>query len=123
MYFICNTIVIYLHQRSITMKKALLVASASLVLLSGCATPTVVQSKQISDNQLSCAQLKTQISEAKEFEEKARKERRVTGKNVAAAVLFWPALLGTYSNTEEAINAAKDRQDHLISIYNAKNCR
>lgn len=104
------------------MKKVILVISASLVLLSGCATPTVVQSKQVTDNQLSCAQIKSQIAEAKEFEEKARKERRVTGKNVAAAVLFWPALLGTYSNTEEAINAAKDRQEHLVNLYNAKRC-
>lgn len=93
------------------------------LLLQACATPHVVEVNKISDANLSCTQLKAEIEEAKMFEKKARDERKVTGKNVAAAVLFWPALLGTYSNTEEAINAAKDRQNTLTKIYQQKNCR
>lgn len=105
-----------------TMKKITLIASIAL-LLQACATPTVVQTSQANDHNLSCSQLQSAIAEAKNFEQKARAERTVTGKNVAAAVLFWPALLGTYANTEEAINAAKDRQELLIKIYQNKNCR
>ncbi|SIR86055.1 hypothetical protein SAMN02745664_10471 [Moraxella cuniculi DSM 21768] len=60
---------------------------------------------------------------AKEFEQKARAERKVTGKNIAAALFFWPALIGTYSNTEEAINAAKERQVNLTNLYEQKGCR
>ena len=93
------------------------------LLLQACATPYVVEVNKLSDTNLSCTQLKAEIEEAKMFEKKARDGRKVTGKNVAAAVLFWPALLGTYSNTEEAINAAKDRQNTLTKIYQQKNCR
>lgn len=91
--------------------------------LSGCATPEVVQSKQVGDSEKSCDQLRSAYVEAQEFEAKARKERTVTGRNVAAALFFWPALIGTYSNTEEAINAAKDRQRHLEKLAEEKRCK
>ena len=105
------------------MKLKIVTVMASILLLQACATPTVVETRKVNDNQLSCSQIQSEIEEAKSFEQKARKERTVTGKNVAAAILFWPALLGTYSNTEEAINAAKERQDNLYKIYQNKGCR
>lgn len=105
------------------MKLKIAVLGATLLLLQACATPHVVDTKKTTDLSLNCSQLQAEIDEAKEFEKKARAERKVTGKNVAAAVLFWPALLGTYSNTEEAINAAKERQSHLLTIYQQKGCR
>lgn len=108
------------------MKKSLKISGVTLataLILQGCATPTVVQTNKPNDMHLSCTQLQAEIAEAQEFEKKARAERQVTGKNVAAAILFWPALLGTYSNTEEAINAAKERQNNLTKIYQQKNCR
>lgn len=94
----------------------------TVAFLSGCASPTVVESKQSKDRDMSCGALKTAYSEAKEFESKARKERGVTGTNVAAAILFWPAMIGTYKNTEDAINAAKERQTHLEKIAAEKKC-
>lgn len=109
--------------RSNIMKLKIVTVMVSVLLLQACATPTVVETRKVNDNQLSCSQIQSEIEEAKSFEQKARKERTVTGKNVAAAVLFWPALLGTYSNTEEAINAAKERQDNLYKIYQNKGCR
>lgn len=72
---------------------------------------------------MSCDQIKEEIAEAERFEKEARRERTVTGKNVAAAVLFWPALLGTYSNTEEAINAARERKEVLFGLASSKNCK
>jgi hypothetical protein len=92
-------------------------------LFAGCATPTVVQSKQSQDSSMSCAQLQAAYADAQEFEAKARKERGVTGTNVAAAIFFWPAMIGTYKNTEEAIEAAKDRQKHLEKIGAEKSCK
>lgn len=105
------------------MKLKIVTLAVGLLLLQACATPHVVETKKTTDLNLSCSQLQAEIDDAKEFEKKARAERKVTGKNVAAAVFFWPALLGTYSNTEEAINAAKDRQNHLVGIYQQKGCR
>lgn len=102
--------------------KAALSTVVAAILLSGCATPTVVQTKQSNDSSMNCAQLKTAYSEAQDFETKARKERGVTGTNVAAAILFWPAMIGTYKNTEEAIDAAKDRQKHIEKLAADKRC-
>ena len=100
------------------------ILSLSLVALAtACASPTVVQTKQLKDAEMSCKQLKDALDEAEEFEAKARKERGMTGTNVAAAIFFWPAMLGTYSNTEEAINAAKDRQRHLQKLAEQKDCK
>lgn len=105
------------------MKLKVVAVCATFALLQACATPHVVETKKVTDSQLSCAQIKNEIDEARAFEKKARDERKVTGKNVAAAVLFWPALLGTYSNTEEAINAAKERQANLTDLYEKKGCK
>ena len=93
------------------------------VVLVGCASPAIVTVKQMGDSSLSCEQLKKAYDEAVEFEENARKERKVTGTNIAAAVFFWPALIATYSNTEDAIGAAKDRQKNLTKISDEKNCK
>ena len=101
--------------------KAIATLGALALLLQACATPHVVQTKKITDNELTCSQIKSE--KAEEFEKKARAERKITGKNVAAAVFFWPALIGTYSNTEEAITAAKERQALLTDLYSKKNCQ
>lgn len=105
------------------MKKIALVVGMFALLLQGCATPHVVQTKKVSDVNLSCPQILSEIEEADEFEAEARAERGVTGKNVAVGLLFWPALIGTYSNTEEAINAAKERRANLTTLYEQKNCK
>ena len=91
-------------------------------IIAGCATPAVVQSRQPQDETLNCSQLKQAYDEAEGFEKNARDERGVTGKNTAAVLLFWPALIGTYMNTEDAIKAARDRKDHLYRIMQAKKC-
>lgn len=103
------------------MKK--IIALLLVTALAGCATPTVVETRKTSDSSLSCEQIKTEISEAERFEREARKERTVTGTNVAAAILFWPALLGTYSNTEQAINAARERKENLFKLAQNINCK
>ena len=104
------------------LRVTLCAAAVTFALLAGCASPTVVQSRKAADGDLSCDQLKDQITEAEDFEAKARKERGVTGTNVVAAILFWPALLGTYKNTEDAIDAAKERQKNLYVIAKRKSC-
>ena len=48
-----------------------------------------------------------------------RREDGITGKNVAAAVLFWPALARTCMNTDEAINAAR-RQGQMMALHRKK---
>ena len=105
------------------MNNALFSAFLVTAIVSGCASPTVVSVRKAGDSELSCKQLKTEYEDAQDFEAKARKERGVTGTNVAATILFWPALLGTYANTEEAITAARDRQKRLEKIAEEKQCK
>jgi outer membrane biogenesis lipoprotein LolB len=93
-----------------------------VLLLAACASPEVVKSKQAGDSEMTCPQMQAAYQDAQEFESKARKERGVTGTNVAAAIFFWPAMIGTYKNTEEAIEAAKDRQKHLEKLAASKSC-
>lgn len=97
---------------------ALLVAVAAV----GCATPHVVQTRQAGDDQLTCDQIKEQYRAAAKYENDARGERGVTGKNVAAVVLFWPALIGTYMNSDDAMKAARDRQTILAELSVKKGC-
>jgi len=97
-------------------------AILSSVFLCACATPTVVQSVKPGDNGLSCAQLQNEYADAERFRSEADKEKSVTGGNVVRALLFWPAILGTASNANEAIAAADTRKVHLANQMSQKNC-
>ncbi len=93
-----------------------------LLFLAGCATPTVVQSVRSGDSGLSCVQLQNEYSDVQRFRDAADREKGVTGGNVARALLFWPAVLGTFSNANEAIAAAEARKVHLANIMNQRRC-
>ena len=101
----------------------ILLSFSGLSLLMACATPEVVSERQPGDAALSCSELAEQVRQAEEFAADARGEKGVTGTNVAAGLLFWPALLVTYSNAEEAIDAANDRKDYLYELADAKGCK
>lgn len=105
-----------------SMKTTPYAIATALFILAGCATPTVVQTRQLGDESLSCADLRRAYDEADRFERDARSERGVTGKNVAAVLLFWPAMVGTYMNTDDAMRAARDRKDHLTGVSRQKRC-
>lgn len=90
--------------------------------LSGCATPHVVESVKQSDATLTCTQISEEIRQADRFRREAQKEKGMTGTNVAAVLFFWPAMIGTYSNANEAIAAADSRKVSLIGFFNQKKC-
>lgn len=99
-----------------------LFALAAAALLGACATPTVVESRKNGDAALACEQIRYELAEADRFEREARDERKVTGTNVAAAVFFWPALIATYANSDQAINAARERKSHLYRLADGRGC-
>ena len=101
--------------------KSIAVASVA-ASLTACASPEVVDKRQMGDEQLSCMQLASEIQEAHEFERNAQKEKGITGTNVATAVIFWPAIIGTYANANDAIKAAKARKEHLVALSTKKGC-
>jgi len=104
------------------MKKTTLAVLAIAATLAGCATPHVVETTKLSDNQLNCSQIELGIREADRFKADAQKEKGMTGTNVAAALFFWPAMFGTYANSNEAIAAADTRKSNLANLFQQKKC-
>lgn len=105
-----------------TINSSIKLAALSSVLLCACATPTVVQSVKPGDNGLSCAQLQNEFADAERLRAAADAEKSVTGGNVVRALFFWPAILGTAANANEAIAAADTRKVHLANQMSQKNC-
>ena len=99
--------------------------SFTLVLftfLSACAKPSVVEVVMPGDEELNCGQLKNAYAETKRFKKEAEDVKGVTGGNTARALLFWPAIVGSYMNSNEAIQAADSRAVHLMNIMRDKKC-
>lgn len=97
-------------------------AMAAAWIGAGCASPHVVQSRQAGDDAMTCDQIKEQYRAAQKYETDARGERGATGTNVAAVLFFWPALIGTYMNSDDAIKAARERQTILADLGAKKSC-
>ena len=104
------------------MKKFLgiMVLGISLVLLSSCAKPTVVNIVVPGDEELNCEQLENAIAETQKIKKDAEYAKEGTGGNVARLMLFWPAWAQTLHNADIAIQAANDRNFHLITIMKKK---
>ncbi|WP_310645760.1 hypothetical protein [Limnohabitans sp.] len=94
---------------------------ALVVVLAGCASPTVVQTIKPGDMGLTCPQLQNEYSDAERFKKEADAEKGVTGGNVAR-LLFWPAIVGTHMNANEAISAAENRKVHLTNMMMQQKC-
>jgi len=107
------------------MKKFLgiLVLGISLILLNSCAKPTVINIVVPGDEKLNCEQLENAVAETQKIKEDAKYARAATGGNVARLMLFWPAWAQTLHNADVAIQAANDRNYHLINIMKKKNCK
>ena len=101
------------------MKNPLLFIATALLFV-GCATPTVVQTMKPGDDELTCGQLKNEYAEANRFIKEANEEKGWTGGNVARGLLFWPAILGTYNNANEALAAAETRKVNLMNLMRNK---
>ena len=105
------------------MKKILVILLTGLFFLSSCAKPTVVDSIMPGDEELNCGQLKNSVAEAQRFIKDAEGVKGGTGDNWARGLLFWPAIIQSYSNANEAIAAANTRKVHLFNIMRQKNCK
>ena len=100
-----------------------LIASAVVTLLSACATPTVTQVVKPGDTGLSCSQMQNEFSDVQRLKKEADAEKTVTGGNVVRALFFWPAIIGTAMNANEAISAADNRMVHLSNLMREQKCK
>ena len=94
-----------------------------LNLLYSCAKPTVVNVVLPEDDKLNCGQLEDAVAETQKIKKDAEYAKEGTGGNVARMMLFWPAWAQTLHNADVAIQAANDRNYHLINIMKKKNCK
>jgi|TARA_B100001964_G_scaffold132416_1_gene146273 hypothetical protein len=105
------------------MKKFLWILLIGFVFLNSCAKPTVVDSVMPGDEELNCGQLKNAVAESQRFIREAESVKGGTGGNITRGLLFWPAIIGTYNNANEAIAAANTRKVHLFNIMRRKDCK
>ncbi len=63
------------------------------------------------------------MAETQKIKRDAEFAKEGTGGNVARMILFWPAWAQTLHNADVAIQAANDRNYHLINIMKKKNCK
>lgn len=99
-----------------------LVLTLMTAVLAGCATPTVVDVVMPGDTELTCAQLKNEVVRTDTYIQQAKNEKGVTGGNVLRGLVFPIGIFATYSNANEAIQAANQRKMHLASLMQQKNC-
>jgi len=103
------------------MNTKFLIGFSAVIFLGACASPTVVQSVKPGDSGLNCGQLQNEYADADNFKKESDSAKGVTGGNVAR-LLFWPSIVGTYMNANEAIAAADNRKVHLANQMIQKNC-
>ena len=77
----------------------------------------------MSDSTLTCAEIKTQFGQLDEIRAEAKKGKTVSGANVAAAILFWPAIIGNNMNANEAVEAANKRNEVLVALAEKRRCK
>ena len=104
-------------------KKAVPACLLACVIVAGCVSPEVVPTRDISDDNMTCDDIRTQRAQLDEIREEARKGKTASGQNVAAVLLFWPAVIGNYANANEAIEAANKRQQVLADLAKKKRCK
>ena len=109
----------------IFMKKflAVIAVGISLILLNSCAKPTVVNVTMPEDEKLNCEELENAVAETQKIKKDAEYHKEGTGGNMARIMLFWPAWAQTLHNADVAIQAANDRNYHLINIMKEKKCK
>ncbi|WP_312404505.1 hypothetical protein [Brevundimonas sp.] len=105
------------------MKKTIITAAiAAAALTSACTTTEKVSVTQPGDRQMTCAQLKDQFAKLEEIKRQGQSNQGVNTANVAAVLFFWPAAVGNYMSARDAMQIAERRNEHLMTIYNEKQC-
>ena len=93
------------------------------LFLNACATPHVVSVIGPNDSTMSCSQLDNEIAIASKYKRDAKGEKNFSTSTNVGAFLFWfPGLVATQMNANEAIRAADERINHLSRLRSKKDC-
>jgi hypothetical protein len=104
------------------MKKLVLAAAIAAAATSACTTTQRVSVVQPGDRTMTCTQLRDQFVQLDEIIRDGQSDQGVNGANVAAVLFFWPAAVGNYMSARDAMQVAERRREHLMTIYNDKQC-
>lgn len=91
------------------------------VLLAGC-THQKVDVSQTNDQNKSCAQIQTELTQLDKMEQDIDEKTGLSGRNVGMALLFWPGIIVNEMNADDAEDRIRDRKNRLVSIYEKKSC-
>ena len=87
------------------------------LFLNACATPHVVSVIGPNDSTMSCLQLDNEIAIASKFKRDAKVEKNFSTSTNIGAFLFWfPGMVATQMNANDAIRAADERINHLTRL-------
>lgn len=94
----------------------------SILSLTACATPHVVDIVQPNDEQLNCVGLQNEVDELDRFIKEAESEKGVNWSNAGRLLVFPIGIWATYENAGQAIDAANQREVYLRGIMSKKKC-
>tara|TARA_B100000780_G_C21035991_1_gene415485 strand:+ start:358 stop:672 length:315 start_codon:yes stop_codon:yes gene_type:complete len=93
------------------------------LMVTSCASPTVINVIGPKDNTLSCEELSAEIAKANGYADEAREASKMSKPhNIGALLFFLPGAAFTINNVDEAAKAAKDRALHLNKLKEKNNC-
>ena len=102
--------------------KRVAIALAATVALGACTTTERVSVTQPGDRAMTCTQLRDQFAQLDEIRRDGQSDQGVNAANVGAVLFFWSAAVGNYFSARDAMEIAERRREHLMTIYNEKNC-
>lgn len=103
------------------MKKVVL-AAAVAALAAACTSTERVSVMQPGDRSMTCTQMRDEFAKLDEIRRDGQSDQGVNAANVGAVLFFWPAAVGNYFSAKDAMDIAERRREHLMTIYNDKNC-
>ena len=99
-----------------------LISLITIIFIASCATPKAIDVIQVNDQTMSCDELRLAIETASLNEDLAHSNKGVTDGNILAGLFFFPAYFVTYGTSIHAQYNASERKDHLLRLYNKKDC-
>jgi hypothetical protein len=102
--------------------KKIVLALGAMSMLGACTTTERVSVVQPGDRTMTCTQLRTEFDRLDEIRRDGQSDQGINAANVGAVLFFWPAAVGNYFTARDAMEIAERRREHLMDIYNGKDC-
>lgn len=103
------------------MKKIALLTAVAALALGSCA-PKYNAATQKPVNELSCVQIKDELTKLASIRSEAESKSGVSKENVAWAILFWPGAVLNEMDNRDVIKKVDDRTKELSDGGRAKGC-